>query len=488
MSNAPQSQSTSQAAAMRAELSEIDASIRFSALFFVISATCWLIIGTLLSLASAYQSHQASFMAGCEYMTFGRLYPASVNALVFGWGNNAIFAIGLWMMARLCRAPICNSGMLIVAGLFWNLGLTLGILGIFAGDLTSVPMLELPGYATSLLVFSYALIGAWGILAFAARKSKGVYVAQWYILAALFWFPWIYVIAQFFVVWFPARGVVQAIASTWYAYNLQNLWLMPMALATAFYVIPKVLGRPIHSYYLSVLGFSSLALIAPWTGMAHLTGGPIPIWMTSTGIVATVMMVIPLFSVVMNLFMTLLGSSGQAIWRSPALRFIVFGICAFVVFSLIDAVFALRSLSEIVHFTHFKQGVTQAAVYGFFGMVMFGGLYYMLPRLLKREWPSAALIGVHFWGSAVGISLIVIALLVGGWAEGVQMNDASVPFAEIAQSMLPWLKARSVGTALLFVAHLALAINFFWMLLAPRSMNAKQGPTLLQSANQEGVA
>jgi cytochrome c oxidase cbb3-type subunit 1 len=487
MSNAPQSQSTSQAAAMRAELSEIDASIRFSALFFVISATFWLIIGTVLSLASAYQSHAPSFMAGCEYMTYGRLYPASVNAMLFGWGNNVIFAIGLWIMSRLCRTPIGNSGMLIVAGLFWNLGLTLGIVGIFAGDLTSVAMLELPGYATGLLVFSYALIGAWGILAFGARKGKGAYVAQWYILAALFWFPWIYVIAQFFVVWFPARGVVQAITSTWYAYNLQNLWLTPMALATAFYVIPKVLGRPIHSYYLSVLGFTSLALLACWTGMAHLTGGPIPIWMTSTGVVTSVMMVIPVFSVALNLFMTLKGSSSQ-IWRSPALRFIVFGICAFVVFSMLDCVFAMPSLNEIVHFTHFGQGVTQTAVYGFFSMVMFGGLYYMLPRLLNREWPSATLIAVHFWCSALGLTVIALALLLGGWSEGVQMNDASVAFVDIVQSMLPWLKLRSVGVLLLAIAHLALAINFFRMLFAVKSIGAKQGPTLLQSANQEGAA
>ena len=38
-------------------------------------------------------------------------------------------------------------------------------------------------------------------------------------------------IAQFMVVWFPARGVVQSITATWFAYSFQNLWLTPMALA-----------------------------------------------------------------------------------------------------------------------------------------------------------------------------------------------------------------------------------------------------------------
>ena len=472
---------------MRAELSEIDASIRFSALYFVISATFWLMIGTVLALITAYQSHESSFLAGCEYMTFGRLYPASINAMVFGWGNNAVFAIGLWIMARLCRTPICNSALLIVAGLFWNLGLSVGLVGIFAGDLTSVALLELPGYATALLLFSYALIGAWGILAFSVRKGQGAYVAQWYILAALFWFPWIYAIAQFLVVWFPARGVVQSITSTWYAYNLQNLWLTPMALGAAFYVIPKVLGRPIHSYYLSVLGFTSLALVGSWTGMAHLTGGPVPIWMTTTGIVTAVMMVIPTVSVGLNLYLTVKGTSGH-IWRSPALRFIMFGTFAFVVYSLIDSVIALPTLNEIVHFTRFSEGLDQTGVYGFFSMVMFGALYYMVPRLLKREWPSTALIYLHFWGSALGITVTVVALFVGGWFEGVQMNDATVPFLDIVQSTIPWLKARSIGAVLLALGHVAFAINFFWMLFATGSIRAKQGPTLLQSANQEGAA
>ncbi len=472
---------------MRAELSEIDASIRFSALFFVISAIFWLVIGTVLALVTAYQSHEPSFMAGCEYMTFGRLYPASVNAMVFGWGNNVIFAIGLWIMARLCRTPIRNHGMLMIAGLFWNFGLTVGIAGIIGGDLTSLEGLEIPAYATPLLFISYALIGVWGIMAFRARKGQGVYVSQWYILAALLWFPWIYIIAQLMVIWFPARGVVQSITNNWFTYNLQNLWLTPMALATAYYVIPKVLGRPIHSYYLAVLGFCSLALLASWTGMAHLIGGPVPIWMTTTGIVTSVMMVIPVITVGVNLSISASGSR-QDLWRSPALRFIMFGVSSYILASLVGSTMSLRTVNEITHFTHFAEGNVQHTVYAFFSMIMFGGVYYMVPRLMKREWPSATLIYLHFWGSAIGITVTVIALLVGGWLAGVQMNDASVPFLDIVQSMVPWLKARSVGSVCLTIGHVAFAINFLWMLFATGSVRAKKGPTLLESANQEGAA
>ena len=472
---------------MRTVLSEIDVSIRFPALFFVIAAILWLVVGTGLTLINALQSYQPSFMSGCEFVTYGRLYPAATNAMLFGWGCNVIFAIGLWIMARLSLAPIRSGGMLIVAGLFWNFGLKVGILGILAGDLTGAEFLEIPGYATPLLLISYALIGAWGILAFRARQGQGAYVSQWYILAAFFWFPWIYMIAQFMVVWFPARGVVQSITSSWFAYSFQNLWLTPMALATAYYVIPKVIGRPIHSYALALLGFVSLALLGSWTGMVQLIGGPIPVWISSVSIVAAVMMVVPVITVALNLYLSVKGER-TAVWRSPALRFVMFGVLSYFFANMIGSLMAFRSVNVITHFTTFSVGQNQHLVYAFFSMVMFGGLYFMLPRLTKREWPSTRLIYCHFWGSALGITIVVVSLIFGGWLAGNQMNDATVPFLEVVESMLPWLKIHSMGVVFVAIGHLAFIINFLWMLFATGFIRAKQGPTLLGSANQEGAA
>lgn len=472
---------------MRAELSEIDASIRSASLFFVISAISWLIIGTVFALITAYKAHEPSFMAGSEFSTFGRMRSAHLNSMALGWGNNVIFAVGLWIMARLCRAPIRNGGMLLIAGIFWNIGLTVGIGGIVWGDITSVEWLEIPHYATPLLAISYALIGIWGIMAFRFRKGEHVYVSQWYILAALFWFPWLYVIAQIMIIWFPARGVVQAVTNWWFAHNVLGLWLTPMALATAYYVIPKVLGRPIYSYYLSVLGFWALAIFYNWAGVHHLIGGPIPAWLISAGIVASVMMVIPVIVVAVNHHMSVVGFHKE-VWRSPTLRFTVFGAISYTLASLIGSAMALRSVSEVTHFTHFIVGHAHHGAYAFFSMIMFGGVYYMMPRLLHREWPSATLIKLHFWGSAIGISVMLFALHVAGWMQGMQLNDASIPFIDVVQNTIPWLKARSVSGLFLTVGHVAFAINFFWMLFAAGSVRAKQGPTLLVSTKEEGAA
>ena len=84
-----------------------------------------------------------------------------------------------------------------------------------------------------------------------------------------------------------AIGLVLAVAGA------LGFWLTAMSVGAAYYFIPKVLGRPIYSYQLSLLGFWSLAMFYSLNGMHHLVGGPIPEWMITTSIVASIFMFIP---------------------------------------------------------------------------------------------------------------------------------------------------------------------------------------------------
>lgn len=469
----------------RVQLWEIDRSMRVPALLFLISAILWLQAGTVLAMIASIKMHHPEFLANWEWLTFGRARSAHLNAMIYGWANNAIFAVGLWIMIRLCKTPLRHGGLLLIAGVFWNIGVTLGVIGILTGGMTSVEWLEIPRQYTPLLGFSYALIGIWGIMAFRFRQLGHVYVSQWYILAALFWFPWLYIVAQMMILWEPARGTVQAITNWWFAHNVLGLWLTPMGLAAIYYLLPKVLGRPIHSYYLSVLGFWSLALFYNWAGVHHLIGGPVPVWLVSAGIVASVMMVIPVVVTAINHHMTAVGNA-RAVWVSPTLRFIVFGAISYTLVSLIGSAMALRDVNEVTHFTQFTVGHAHHGVYAFLTMVLFGSIYFMMPRILCREWPSAWLIKVHFWCAAVGITIMVVGLHVGGWIQGLMLNNPDIPITSsdpsvvsVTASLIPWLLSRSFSGILLAVAHLAFFINFFWMLFGGYPEQDKKGPTLL---------
>src|SRR5690242_7183551 len=106
----------------RAEQQEIDASAKWPVLVFLGSALAWLLLGGVMQLAASMQLHNPAFLSSCEWTTHGRLAPAAENVLVYGWGFNAAFAFGLWLMARLSATTLRHGGWLFVAAKFWNLG------------------------------------------------------------------------------------------------------------------------------------------------------------------------------------------------------------------------------------------------------------------------------------------------------------------------------------------------------------------------------
>jgi cytochrome c oxidase cbb3-type subunit 1 len=441
------------------ERASIDASCRGPVLYLASSALFWLLAGSLLAVIASTKLHSPYFLTGSAELTFGRMRMAHLQAVGLGWSSMATMAAAVWLMCRLSRAELVYPKILIAAGTLWNVGTFLAVFGIIFGDGLSIEWLDAPPYAAPFFVAGLGIVAAWVVAVFRRRREPHLYVTQWYILAAVFWFPWMYLVASFMIVFQPATGVVQPIVNWWFAHNFLGLWMTPVAVGAAYYIIPKVIGRPIHSYYLSITGFWALALFYSWAGMHHLIGGPIPAWLITASVVGSMMMFIPVIAVAINHHMTMVGHFHRLKY-SPALRFTVFGAIAYTWVSFQGSIEALRSFSEVAHFTHYTVAHAHLGAYGFFSMIMFGLMYYMIPRLTGREWPSVALIRLHFWSAAVGITVYFVALSIGGWWQGRMMNNPSVPWANIVNYLKPYLFGRTVAGILLTVGHLAFATSF----------------------------
>jgi cytochrome c oxidase cbb3-type subunit I len=463
------------------ERARIDNSARTPVLFLFATALFWLLAGTILALAASIKLHTPGFLAGHDWLTFGRVRPAHVNAVVYGWGSLCGFAVIVWLMARLSWAEVRYPSLLVAGAVLWNLGVAVGTVAILAGQGTSVEYLEYPIYVPPILVAGYALIAVWSVVIFRDRREKEVYVSQWYILGALFWLPWLYITANLLLFWFPVGGVVQASVLWWFGHNVMGLWFSPLALAAAYYFIPKVIGRPIYSYYLGIIGFWSLALFYVWLGTHHLVGGPLPAWLITAGIVGSLMMFLPVGATAINHHMTMIGHFGKLKY-SPTLRFVVFGAMCYTAVSIQGSLEALRDVNEVTHFTHYTVGHSHLGLYAFYTMIMFGAMYYIVPRLTGWEWASARLIRVHFWFVAIGIFIYVALFTWGGWYQGVMLSKLdsagkTVPFMETVKYTLPYLIGRSVGGGLIAVGHVAFAILFVLNLM--RYGSRRQGPTLM---------
>src|ERR1700682_2719666 len=461
----------------------IDASTRVPVLMFYTSAIVWLLIGTLLAGFVSIKLHEPYILAGVSFLTGGRLRPAHMNVMVYGWASMAGMGTAIWLMARLCRTVLRHPLLLVAGGGFWNFGGLLGVGAILAGDSTGYQWLEFPPYAAVILFVAYSLIISWAVLMFRFRRGDQIYITQWYLVGAFLWFPWLYAAAQLMLFAVPVQGVMQAAVNWWYANNLLFLWFGAIGLGTAYYMIPKVIGRPVYSYHLATIGFWTYALFSSWTGMQRLVDGPFPAWMITASIAATILTIIPVATVGLNHHMTMQGYF-PVMRYSPTLRFTVFGAMSYTVFSVFGILISLRSTARYLHFSQATTAYSQIGLYAFFTMIMFGSMYYIVPRLVGREWRYATLIKLHFWASAYGIGLMSLMLLVGGLVEGVDQNDTSMTFIESVASVLPYLRGRTVAALLLTVSHFIFAFHFGLMLFGLGRTSTV--PTFLNPVEAEG--
>ena len=446
----------------RSEEQAIDASTKWPVLVFFGSALFWLLVGSALQLVASIQLHTPAFLADCEWFTHGRVAPAAQNAFVYGWGMNAGFAFSLWLMARLSAAPLRSGGWLLVAAKFWNIGVALGLIGILTGYSASYDLLEMPRFVTLLLLGSYLLIGVWAVTTFSIRNTENVYASQWYLLGAAFWFPWLYLVARLLLATSPVRGVVQSIVNVWYVNGLLSLWFVPLALAAAYYFIPKILGKPVYDYYIAPIGFWWFALCSAFSGGARLIGGPVPAWVGTLGSMASMLVIAAVVIIGVNLIGTLAPNLIRA-QKSTTLRFILLSVLGFVLAAVLNFALSVRSFTEVAQFTFIPELRDWLLLYACFSTAMFGAAYFILPRVTGKVWRAPVLIVAHYGTTALGILMLVVGLFAAGWEQGEMLNDATVPFADITKTLIPWLTFRSVALILLSIGHVAFLINFVWI-------------------------
>ena len=450
-----------------------DASTAPLVFFFLCCAFVWLLVASAAGLTASIKLHAPDWLTAQSWLTFGRIRTIHLNAVAYGWAPMAGLGIAMFIIPRLLKTELVGARYAFMGAAMWNAALVAGLGAIAAGISDGLEWLEIPWQIDVLFVVGGALVGVPLVLTLLHRRVQHLYVSVWYIGCALFWFPVLFVVANM-----PGlhRGVEQATMNWWFGHNVLGLFYTPLALASVYYFLPKVIGRPVQSYNLSLLGFWGLAFFYGQVGGHHLIGGPVPGWLITLSIVQSVMMVVPVAAFTVNQYQTLKGHLG-ALRTSPTLRFIGFGGLMYTACSVQGSVEALRSVNVVAHFTHFTVAHAHLGLYGFVTMVFFGAIYFITPRICGREWPSQALIAAHFWLAAVGITVYFVSLTVGGWLQGLAMLDESRPFMDSVAVTVPYLKARTVGGALMGLSHVVFAVHFIW-LLAGRA-TGRTAPTLL---------
>lgn len=457
----------------------IDRSLRNPVMFFLTSGAAWLAVSLILGIISSAKMHAPGFLDGCSWLSYGKTQAAHVNSLIYGWGFQAAFGVIIWLMSRLSRQECKASGTILMAGHLWNLVVSFGVIGILAGYSTGIPWMEFPVFAWPVMLICYFAIVTWSMVQFKVRPEGHVYISQWYLMAALIWFPWVFLTTNLLIHVFPGNAVMANAINAWYKSSLIFLFFTPVALATAFYLVPKVTGRPIMSYSLAKLGFWSLAIMMPWAGMQKLAGAPIPYFIPYLGAAATILFFVPAFTAAINLLRTA-SADMEIVSNSPTLRFTMAGIFGLIVMAVAAVFLNLpESTLKLTQFSISGYGFEILALYGFFSFMMFGAIYFIVPRITQREWLSRRLIKMHFFFSIYGIVTIALVAIFGGVMQGEGQEQFLQPNTELSIYVFPYAWATTISWIFILFSNIFffMHLTVMWLRLGRRSTH----PTLLVS-------
>ena len=92
MSSAPSAETDLAAASARR--AAVDRSVKGPVLFLFLNGAFWLMASTILGIVAAVQNFAPDFIQ-CEWFSYGRLQPAHLTALIYGWGIQAGLGVEL---------------------------------------------------------------------------------------------------------------------------------------------------------------------------------------------------------------------------------------------------------------------------------------------------------------------------------------------------------------------------------------------------------
>jgi len=374
---------------------DVDRSLRHPVMFFFTSGAAWLGLSLFLGIIASIQTHNPEFLSFIPGFHFGRTHAAHMDAFIYGWAAQAAFGVMIWLMSRLSRQPSRCAGMILAAGHVWNAAVGFGIFYILAFGGTGQPWMQMPTNVYPVLLLCYAVIGIGSFVNFRTRRGGHVYISQWYILAALFWFPWVLGGTHLFVNVFEGHGLAAAGVNAWYRSAILFLFFTPVAVASAYYIAPKVTGRPVYSYNLGILGFWILVVVAPWSGLEKFFGAPYASFLQHLGAASTILFAAPAVAVGVNILMTVKNHM-KTVMQSPSLIFSAAGIAGLLLTGLIGILLSVPAGMPFTNFTLARYGYEMMALYGFFSMCMFGAIYFIVPRVTGREWISTKAIKIHY--------------------------------------------------------------------------------------------
>ncbi|GIW54648.1 MAG: hypothetical protein KatS3mg082_1052 [Nitrospiraceae bacterium] len=425
----------------------------------------WLTVFPIVGVLVSIKFHNPGFLDNLPWLTFGRLRPIHVNGVIFGSFSTVFLGLLYYIVPRLSGVRMYKEAWgwwLLYA---WNVFLILGSVSLLMGYNMG---LEAGEFEWPLNILRFAVLGVitFQVLATVFRRVETrFYVAMWYTTAALIWTIMNLILGNVLLPYTEdITGVNSAAMHGLYIHYIVGLWITPAGLALIYYFLPLSAKNVLYSHKLSLLGFWSLAFFYPFVGTHHYLYSPIPHWTQTISIVTSMLLIVPVWTVIVNFFGTMLGGwglvAGGGGGDNYAAKFLMLGAVYYLLGCFQGSVEALRRLQELTHFNDFVIAHSHLTVFGTFVVWAVGSVYYVWPRVTGRKLWSDRLASWHLWLTIVGFTVMAVGLTAQGFVQG-SMLEFGANFVDTVKEMKPWWVARTVGGVAMDVALLLMFINFY---------------------------
>jgi len=411
----------------------------------------WLLVFPTIGALVSTKFNYPEFLGEAPWLTFGRLRPIHVNGVIWGAFSTIFIGLAHYVVPRLCGVRLAGSRVSRPLLWLWNLNLV-AFVGLLAlGENRGWEVGELPLANVVVLFVALVALTAQCLVTIHRRLTPPLYVSLWYLIAALVWTDANLVLLMLG----PSHlaGINNAAWHGLFIHYVVGLWITPAGYVLIYFFLPASVRAPIYSHKLSLIGFWSLAFFYPFVGIHHYLYSPIADWAETIAIVSSMLLIVPVWTVLQNFFGTMTGRWRDLGTNLPA-KFLIVGAVLYLIGCFQGSVEALRALQRPTHFTDFVVGHSHITVFGTFVMWAIGGAVYVWPRVTHSPPSSFRLANAGFWLITIGIAAMVLVLTAQGLQQGF-MLIAQADWMDAVNAIRPywWLRtltgiAMDAGTSL----------------------------------------
>ena len=439
---------------------------------FGIATTVWGLVGMLVGVIAALQLVWPELNI-TQYFTFGRIRPLHTNAVIFAFVGNGIFMGVYYSLQRLMKARMWSDVLSKVHFWGWQLIIVAAAITLPLGITSASEYAELEWPIDIAIALVWIVFGLNMFGTILKRRENHLYVAVWFYIGTWITVTVLHVVKNLEIpvhMWnsIPVfAGVQDALIQWWYGHNAVAFFLTTPYLGLMYYFLPKAANRPVFSYKLSIVHFWALIFIYIWAGPHHLLYTSLPDWAQSLGTVFSLMLIAPSWGGMLNGLLTLRGAWDR-VRKDPILKFMVVAVTAYGMATLEGPLLSIKSINAISHYTDWTVGHVHVGTLGWNGMLTFGIIYWLWPRLYGTKLHSVKLANTHFWLGTLGTVFYTIPLYWAGWTQSMMWKKfdsdgflAYSNFLETVTQIIPMYMIRSVGGLIYLAGAFLMAYNLY---------------------------